>query len=96
LTLDDGYYHAGYSRLTLPLPSGARIYAHVDSAGDVTYGGVREDHEILALGYNNIAMAIVGTEMSVSTLTGRAGAADDAWHVYKLWERGRLTLPARP
>ncbi len=65
LTVGDRFYHTGYSQLHWPLPPTATLYAHVDSAGDPTYGGVREDHEILEEGYNNIAMTTIRTETTI-------------------------------
>ena len=87
LTVGDGFYHAGYSQLNWPLPVGVPVYAQVDSAGDPAYGGVREEHEILAWGYNNVEETTVGPE----TVT----ALRSALRVYKLWAESDQVLPPR-
>jgi hypothetical protein len=87
LTVADAFYYAGYSHLTVPLQIGDHVYVQVDSAGAPAYGGVREDHEILAWGYNNIAE----TTVSATTTWNRP-----AFRIYKVWDTQTLSLPPRP
>jgi hypothetical protein len=55
LMLDDAYFDAGMSRLSLPAGRGTAVYAQVDSAHTkTTYGAVLENHERLQDSYNNI------------------------------------------
>ncbi len=58
LTLYDVYFDAGASRLNLPVLAGTAVYAQVDSAGTVSYGGVYESHEQTGEVYNNISIGV--------------------------------------
>jgi subtilisin-like proprotein convertase family protein len=87
LTVGDAFYYAAYSHLERPLPAGADLYVHVDSAGDPAYGGVLESHEVLESGYNNILETIVGPAATTTHWNSRIG---------RLWDSRRLMLPPRP
>ncbi|MDJ0755910.1 MAG: Calx-beta domain-containing protein [Ardenticatenaceae bacterium] len=59
LVLNDPYFDAAVSRLSLPVQPGSAVYAQVDSAHpDTSYGGVLESHERLDEPYNNIIQEI--------------------------------------
>lgn len=53
------YYSDEFSKFEIALAPGTTIAVQVDSANvDTTYGGVREDHEILGRTYNNISTTV--------------------------------------
>ena len=85
LTLNDAYYHANLSSPSLPLATGTRVYAQVDSANaNTTYGSVRETHEINGAAYDNIG----------STTVSGTGASSRAAAQTRTPSEGNL--PARP
>jgi len=87
LTVGDAFYYTAYSHLERPLPAGADLYVHVDSAGDSAYGGVLESHEALESGYNNILETTVGPAAMTTYLSSQMS---------RLWDPRRLMLPPRP
>jgi subtilisin-like proprotein convertase family protein len=88
LTVGDVFYHEAHSQLNWPLQVGDLVYAQVDSAGDPAYGGVLEDHEILAWGYKNFA------ETTVSAVT--TGLSHPELRIHGFWGTRMAGLPPRP
>jgi hypothetical protein len=70
LQIGDAHYFAEHSAISWPLALGTPVYAQVDSAGDASYGAVREMDEIRGDTYNNVH----GT--TVAPGTGAAAEAD--------------------
>jgi hypothetical protein len=56
LNYGDGFYRAGYSKITWPIAAGTRVYAQADSYPDTSPhdGLVLETHEYYDTAYNNI------------------------------------------
>lgn len=60
LTMSSPYYRPDNSTITGTIPAGTQVWAQVDSVNqvvdgvEVTYGAVRENHEINNLSYNNV------------------------------------------
>jgi hypothetical protein len=68
LVVGDAYYDPlDEANVTWPLQEGLDVYAHVDSANNLTtYGAVLENHEILEIPYNNITGPVYVTDTFAS------------------------------
>jgi hypothetical protein len=90
LTIGDAFYVSGLSNFSGPLPAGTKLYAQVDSWNSgVSYGAVRETHELSGSAYNNILGPLTTTgAMSFSAPRVNASASNE-WRQANLPRRSR-------